>query len=47
MLDGGMIVMADEERTRGDRPGDCWGDPIRTEKGSPRAAGRNESARAN
>lgn len=44
---GVMIVMADEERTRGARPGDYWGDPIRTEKSSHRAAGRNKSARAN
>lgn len=29
---GVMIVMANEEQTRGDRPGDYWGDPIRTEK---------------
>lgn len=44
---GMMIVMADEERTRGARPGDYWGNPIRTEKSSPRAAGRNKSARVN
>lgn len=29
---GVMIVMADEEQTKGYRPGDYWSDPIRTEK---------------